>query len=379
MARKHGKDRGVVEKPKGSGKWWVRLYEHNNERWWRCESKSQARALYGKLKAQQRENRLFPKETPRQPIPFREIAEGYEQTLDTVRRRRGDDRAQFQFWVEQFGKQDIESITTSQIENALTDLQKPLKARSGRLSKGERRSYETVRAYLAILHAILEKGRKRLREAKVQWLNPASDIRMKKADNTLVRYLTAEQEQVLLSALPHRYHAIVLTAMNTGMRRGELLRLTWADIDWFAGMMKIQETKTDEPRHAAMNSLVQRTLLELKEAAKPSPSDCVFPFYPRYLSRAFKRAVTRANLAPFRFHDLRHCFASRLARLGANDRTLMKAGGWKSPAMLSRYVHLGPLSVWQAVEQLAQTGTGSKTGSEVISQNQAGMNKPISL
>jgi integrase len=165
-------------------------------------------------------------------------------------------------------------------------------------------------------------------------------------------------------------HAIVLTAMHTGMRRGELLRLTWSDIDWFGGMMKIRETKTDEPRYAAMNSFIQRTLLQQKKMTQPKLSDQVFPFYARYLSRAFKRAVTRANLAPFRFHDLRHCFASRLAQLGANDRTLMEAGGWKSPAMLKRYVHLSPSSVWQAVEQLAQTGTGSKTGSVTNSENQ---------
>ena len=149
-----------------------------------------------------------------------------------------------------------------------------------------------------------------------------------------------------------------------------MLRLTWADVDWFSGTIKIQETKTDDRRHAPMNSLVQRTLLNLKEATKPKPSEHVFPFYPRYLSRAFKRAVSRAKPAPFRFHDLRHCFASRLAQLGANDRTLMEAGGWASPAMLKRYVHLSPSSVWQAVEGLTQFGTGGKTGRGVNSKGQ---------
>lgn len=108
-----------------------------------------------------------------------------------------------------------------------------------------------------------------------------------------------------------------------------------------------------------MNSIVQRALLALKETAQPSPSDSIFPFYPRYLGRAFQRAVIKAKLPPFRFHDLRHCFASRLASLGTNDRTIMEAGGWSSPAMLKRYVHLGPSTVWQAVERLADLGTGS--------------------
>lgn len=364
MARKDGKDRGIVEKPAGSGQWWVRLYENGRERWTRCDSKSQAKALYGKLKGQIREEKYFPKEKKRTPLLFKTVAAEYEAALSADRRRPKDDRARVQYWIDRFGRSDVETITPSQVEEAVTALRKPLSARSGRLDKGQRRSLETARRYYAVLHAILERARKRLREDKVQWMNPASDLEWKRADNTLVRYLTPQQEQALFAALPPRYHPLILTALHTGMRRGELLRLTWADLDWFAGTITIHETKADQPRHAPMNSTVQRTLIELKDATRPSPSDLVFPFYPRYLSRAFHRAVTAAKLAPFRFHDLRHCFASRLARLGANDRTLMEAGGWASPAMLKRYVHLSPSSVWQAVEQLANAAaTGSKTGS----------------
>ena len=60
MARKDGKDRGIVEKPKGSGKWWVRLFVNGRERWFRAENKSQAKALYGRLKAEIREGKYFP-------------------------------------------------------------------------------------------------------------------------------------------------------------------------------------------------------------------------------------------------------------------------------------------------------------------------------
>ncbi|ULA70025.1 MAG: hypothetical protein LZF62_480223 [Nitrospira sp.] len=63
-------------------------------------------------------------------------------------------------------------------------------------------------------------------------------------------------------------------------------------------------------------------------------------------------------------YDLRHTFASRLAMRGANDRTLMALGGWKSPAMLSRYAHLSPAHLWQAVEGLTQSSTVTKTVTE---------------
>ena len=78
----------------------------------------------------------------------------------------------------------------------------------------------------------------------------------------------------------------------------------------------------------------------------------------------FAKAVMAAGLAPFRFHDLRHVFASRLAMNGANDRTLIALGGWKSPRMLDHYAHLLPAHLWQAFEGLAQNGIGSKTGSK---------------
>ena len=68
MARKHGKDRGIVEKPTGSGIWWCRLYREGKEHWYRCQNRSQAKTLYGKLKAQIREDAYFPKAEKHEPI-----------------------------------------------------------------------------------------------------------------------------------------------------------------------------------------------------------------------------------------------------------------------------------------------------------------------
>ena len=60
MARKEGKDRGITQR-KGREGWWVRVYEEGRQTWRKCETKSQARTLYGKLKAEAREGKLFPK------------------------------------------------------------------------------------------------------------------------------------------------------------------------------------------------------------------------------------------------------------------------------------------------------------------------------
>ncbi len=182
-------------------------------------------------------------------------------------------------------------------------------------------------------------------------------------DNKLVRYLTPHQESKLLSLLPTKYQPIVIVAINSGSRQGELLRLTWADVDWVLGILTIRETKTGDSRRIPMNSITQTVLAQLIGDTTPDPTERVLPLDARHLRRGFEKAVKAAGLTPFRFHDLRHTFASRLAMQGANDPTLMALGGWKSPAMLSRYAHLSPTHLWKAVEGLAQIGTGSETGS----------------
>ncbi len=154
----------------------------------------------------------------------------------------------------------------------------------------------------------------------------------------------------------------MVVALNTGLRQGELLGLRWQDVDWLTGMITVPRTKSGKPHRVPMNSQVQAVLNQVKDLSAP-PSERVFPHTSRLLRTVFHKAVKRAGLEPFRFHDLRHTFASRLAMHGANDRTIMALGGWHSPAMLGRYAHLSPTHLWNAVEQLSKLATGSKTGS----------------
>jgi len=165
----------------------------------------------------------------------------------------------------------------------------------------------------------------------------------------------------VIEQLPLQYRPVVQIAINTGLLQGELLQLTWSDIDWNAGIVTVQETKAGDKRRMPMNSTVLAVLTSLRARCATQPTDQVFPHGARYLRRAFERAVKAAGLTPFRFHDLRHTFTSRLAMQGANDRTLMALGGWKSPAMLSRYAHLSPPHLFHAVEGLTRIGTAPKT------------------
>jgi len=344
MARKGGRDRGILQR-KGREGWWVRLVNNGRERWLKCDTKSQAKALYGRLKAEQREGKYFEKP---QAVPFRELALDYLETLEARRNRKRDDHARVNCWLTAFGDQEANSITVRQIEKVLTDLH----------NQGMQPA--TLIRHLTVLKAAFNRA-KRLGLVKE---NPACLVKTPKVNNVLVRYLTQDQEAALLECLPEKYRPFILMAVNTGLRQGELLRLTWADIDWNVGVLTIHETKAGERRRTPMNSTVVGLLSVLKTSITPEPVERVFPFDARYVRRLFEGAVKASGLSPFRFHDLRHTFASRLAMQGANDRTLMALGGWKSPAMLARYAHLSPAHLWKAVEGLTRFGTVTETVTE---------------
>ena len=191
MARKNGKDRGIMQR-KGRKGWWVRLYANGREQWFKCDSKSQAKAVYGRLKGEQREGKYF--EKPK-AVPFREIAEEYLHDVDLRRQRKGDDHARMDRWLAAFGDQDAASITCRQIEKVLSGLQ------------ADGKEPATLIRHLTVLKATFNRAKRLglLRE------NPATFVRTAKPNNVLVRYLTPGQESMLLQTpsprlSPHRHY-----------------------------------------------------------------------------------------------------------------------------------------------------------------------------
>src|SRR5690349_15172483 len=111
MARKGGIDRGITQRKDRKG-WWVRIYSNGRPQWFRCDNKSQAKALYGRLKAEQREGKYFDKA---KTIRFEVIADDYIQTLEARRRRKGDDKARMSRWLLAFRSQEAATISPRQI------------------------------------------------------------------------------------------------------------------------------------------------------------------------------------------------------------------------------------------------------------------------
>jgi integrase len=192
--------------------------------------------------------------------------------------------------------------------------------------------------------------------------SPAKSVKRMKANKGVERFLSQEEANLLLCACresdnPHLY-AIVSVALHTGMRVGEVLRLQWQDVDFKTGRIQVvsrtgRPTKTRESRSIPMN----RSLTEvLRRHPRRLGTPYLFhnsngePF--EEVNYSFDKVRRRLDIPHFRFHDLRHTFASSLVMAGVDLRTVAELLGHKDISMTMRYAHLAPAHMKKAVEIL---------------------------
>jgi len=221
----------------------------------------------------------------------------------------------------------------------------------------------TVNRALATLKHALNKA--------VEWglipENPATKVKLLAVENTQMDFLSVEQIQALISACDGLLRDIVVVALGTGARRGELLSLTWDQVNFKGKAIHLTKTKSGKARTIPMNQTVYETLARLRERATSewvfeSPrTGRAFVDLKNGLREAYKRAGIPIKGRPF--HLLRHTWASHLVMNGCDLYTLMKLGGWQSPEMVQRYAHLS--KQFQEKVMGALDGILSQTG-EVI-------------
>ncbi len=195
--------------------------------------------------------------------------------------------------------------------------------------------------------------------------NPLQGMKQLKEPPGRVRYLNMQELSALLTACSRNKAllAIVQIALHTGMRRGEILALRWRNIDFPNRIIILNKTKTNERRIIPVNDTL---LTVLKKLLHSEDTDKLFPdISGDKVSIAFRRACKRAGVVHFRFHDLRHTFASHLTMAGFNQRTIQHLLGHKDPRMTSRYAHLSDAYLNQAVKTLDTILVGQASGSEV--------------
>jgi len=172
--------------------------------------------------------------------------------------------------------------------------------------------------------------------------------------NRRLRYLQEDEIGRLIANCPDYLRPIVVMALNTGMRKGEVLNLKWEDVDLGTRIIYVVNTKTDEKREIPVNTILYAMLVDLrtKSDAYVFPNDAGEPYVD--IRKGFRTATNKSHIKNFRFHDLRHTFASQLVMKGVDLRTVQELLGHKSIEMTVRYAHLSPNHKQAAVERLCQ-------------------------
>ena len=170
--------------------------------------------------------------------------------------------------------------------------------------------------------------------------NPVKKIKFEKENNNRTRFLEAEELKRLLDNCHPKLRAIILVAVNTGMRRGEIRTLKWRDVDIQRGFASLDKTKNGEARNVPLNQTARETLMAIPKHPSSPYIFCNSKGNLYNFRASFMKALENAGISNFKFHDLRHTAASYLAMAGVDLNTIREILGHKSLSMVLRYAHL---------------------------------------
>jgi integrase len=187
--------------------------------------------------------------------------------------------------------------------------------------------------------------------------NPVCRVSMEQENNTRDRWLTVDEETRLLHAASPWLRDLILFAIHSGMRQGEILGLTWVGVDLFRRTVTVFKSKNGERRTIPLNQTAL-DLLKQTYATRHRETDLVFASQAHTrlnasnISRSLNLALEKAKMTDFHFHDLRHTCATRMVQAGVDLYKVQRLLGHKSPIMTQRYAHHYPESLRDGVEAL---------------------------
>ncbi len=198
----------------------------------------------------------------------------------------------------------------------------------------------TINRSLEVLRAILNRA-----EKEWGWLAKAPAIRLLKEPQRRIRWITQEQAAALLAALPDHIAAMARFTLCTGLREANVTGLRWDQVNLKAARAWIHPDQAKKEK--AIGVPLNREAIRILKAQQGKHKDYVFTYgtkRPRPIdkagTRAWRTAVKRAGLTDFRWHDLRHTWASWHVQRGTPLHVLQELGGWESYEMVRRYAHL---------------------------------------
>ncbi len=266
-----------------------------------------------------------------------------------------------------FKDQNIKRLTVNKIETYVAFKR-----------KGTDLSNTTIGYHITVLKMLLKRA--------VIWeyikSNPAQYVEKPRVEHKEMDYLNPEEIRLFLDNVSDRFRPFFMTAIFTGMRRGELLALRWSDINWASGHVHVRRTlslgQIHEPkskraiRAIVMSPVLVSTLKKHRLSCPHSDTDLVFPNTlggimdgRNMYQREYMAALRRAGLRHIRFHDLRHTYASMLISQSENIKFIQHQLGHASiQTTLDRYGHLLPEVHNGVGQRLQETIFGSQTTAE---------------
>ena len=254
------------------------------------------------------------------------------------------------WWKDEIGLYALADVTSALIADCRDKLS------IGLVRNKTQRTPATVVRYLAALSVCLTYG-----VNEKHWIDdsPMRKVTKPTEPRGVVRFLSKEERTNLLAACkqstnPYMY-AVTVLALSTGARQGEIMNLTWDDIDLNRGRAILHETKNGERRALPITGHALDVLKELNKVRRID-TKLLFagnnPDHPAELRKPWIAALKKAGIENFRFHDLRHSAASELAMNGATLAEIAEILGHKTLAMVQRYAHLSEGHTTSVVERM---------------------------
>ncbi len=220
-----------------------------------------------------------------------------------------------------------------------------------------------VNRYLAVIRSIL-----RAAWLEWDWIDKAPKIRMRKEPKKRVRFLTRTEAERLVKELPEHLAFMARFAFTTGLRMNNVVSLKWSQIDMSKRLAWIHP---DESKNGnAIGVPLNTEALEVLRAQLGKHKINVFTYQgkpiKRASTRAWYKALERAGIEDFRWHDWRHTWASWHAQEGTPLSVLQELGGWSSAEMVKRYAHLTAGHLVKYAENIAETQNWHKTPMKIV-------------
>jgi integrase len=228
-----------------------------------------------------------------------------------------------------------------EIDRALIDKIKDIRAKIATQS--------TANRYLAVIRTVLRKACH-----EWEWIERAPKVSLFREKEGRIRSLTQQEFQTLLSELPPHLADMALFSVATGLRQGNVRLLEWTQVDlerthaWITP----EQHKNGRPHAVPLNELAMNVL---RRQIGKHPR-YVFTYQGHHVvnvsTKAWTNALERAGIADFRWHDLRHTFATWHRQAGTPTHELQRLGGWKTLSMVERYAHVAPEGLQLAASRL---------------------------